>query len=244
MIVYGHNNFIIKSYTPKEIGITGDMEASGIKLQVRQRYGHLFWIPFFPIGKLWVIKKDGDESLYVMPEEIKRTIISRYGNPGTPWYSFTLILIGVAIGLIAMLSESIDKQRYEDNFYNTVDETKMFIKYPTTGDCYVLRKYEKQEKYSNSIDIILKVKQYNENKTQFISLYEDLYHDIESKDRYDYHNSFDLAEAYNYNPVYIEKKALASALKENYNDSKTPVKITPLQGYYILEKVDRRPLEE
>ena len=244
MIVYGHNNFLLKSYTPQELGISKDGETSGILLQVRQRYAHLFWIPFFPIGKLWVIKKAGDESLYQMPLDIKNAIIARHGTPGTPWYSFALILIGLAIGLFIKLGDVMDNQRYESNFYNRVEESKMLIKYPTTGDCYVFRKYESQDKWSDSDDIILKVKAYDETKTQFISLYEDLYNDAESNDQYDYHNSFDLAEAYNYNPTYIDKKALENTLENEYNGSKTPVKLSPLEGYYILEKVDRRPLEE
>jgi hypothetical protein len=244
MIVFGHNNFLIKSYTLEELGIYSEQDSSSIMFQVRQRYAHLFWIPFFPIGKLWVTKKKGIDTLYEMPAEIKSAILSRYGTPRTPWYSFALIFLGIAVYLFVLMGEAVDRQRWKNDFYNTVEETKMFIKYPTTGDCYVFTKYEGADRYSNSVDIILKVKQYDENKTMFVSLYPDLYKDAESNDEYSYHESFDLAEAYNYNPTYIDKKELVKALSDEYSSNKTPVKIEPLEGYYILNKVDRRPLEE
>jgi len=243
-IVFGHNNFLIKSYSPEELGIFNEQGGQGLKFQVRQRYAHLFWIPFFPIGKAWVIKKEGDESLYVMPEEIKSAIVSRHGTPRTPWYSFALILIGVAIWLFTLLGDAVDHQNYKDSFYNTAAETKMFIKYPTTGDCYVFTKYDEPDRYSTSAEIILKVLSYDENKTRFISLYQDLYQDAESNDRYDYFKSFDLAEAYGYNPTMIDKSAILNTLDDSYGESKNPVKLEPLSGYYILQKVDRRKLEE
>lgn len=242
MIVFGHNNFLIKSYTAKEVGIPEE-QATGMLFQVRQRYAHIFWIPIFPIGKAYVLKREGEKQLYEMPTEIKQVIQARYGNPKTPWYSFALLLLGLAIGFFALIGNALDEQRYEDRFYNRYEEAKMLIQYPTTGDCYVFRKYDDPDGYSSE-DIILKVKKYDEKRTQFISLYKNLYQDAESGDRYGYHESFDVAEAYNYNPTYIDKNALKNALNGEYLGSKEPVKIEPLEGYYVLEKVDRRELEE
>jgi hypothetical protein len=244
MIVYGYNNFLIKSYTPEELGIFREQGSPEIKLEVRQKYAHLFWIPFFPIGKIWVVKKGGLDTLYEMPVEIKNSILARYGTPGTPWYSFALFIIGLTIGLFYLIGDKLEQQGFKNDYYNAIGESKMFIKYPTTGDCYIFRKYDEPDTYSNSTDIILKVKSYNDNKTQFISLYPDLYKDVEGEDSYNYHKSFDLAEAYNYNPTFIDKKALENSLEDLYGKSKTPSKLEPLEGYYILQKIDRRKLEE
>jgi len=242
-IVFGYNNFLIKSYSAEELGINNEQGASQIKFEVRQRYAHFFWIPFFPIGKMWVLKKPGNDDLYKMPEELQAAIISQHGKPRTPWYSFALILLGMAIGLFVLMGDAIDSHNYKTSFYNKVGENKMLIKYPTTGDCYVLLKYEEPNRFSHSDNIILKVKGYDENKTRFISLYPELYKDAESKDLYEYHKSFDLAEAYNYNPIYIDKSQLVNALNDEYTAWKTPVKIEPLEGYYSLEKIDRRELD-
>ena len=66
-IVFGHNNFLIKSYTPAELGIPPSDKLNGIVFEVRQHYFHLFWIPFFGIGKIYVIRRTGDSGMYQMP---------------------------------------------------------------------------------------------------------------------------------------------------------------------------------
>jgi hypothetical protein len=68
-IVWGHNNFRLKAADPAEIGIF-DKELSNYKFELRQKYGHLFWIPFIPLGKFWVIKKP-DGKLYHCPPDIE-----------------------------------------------------------------------------------------------------------------------------------------------------------------------------
>jgi hypothetical protein len=242
MIVYGYNNFIIKSYSPSEIGLPLEQGNEDIRFEVRQKYAHLFWIPFFPLSKMWVIKKPGDKNLYVMPDEIKRTVIAHMGKPGTPWYSFSLILLGVLVFMIFRISSIAEKKQWENDFYNNLEKTKMLIEYPTTGDCYVFYHYSDPGKYSSD-KMILKVNKYSDDSIQFISLYDDLYKEAESNDSYNYHESFDIAGQNQFNPTLVDKETLKQALKQEYKGSRQPVKIEPLDGFYVLDKVDRRKLE-
>lgn len=244
MIVYGHNHFLIKSYTLEDLGIFNQEGSSRIKLETRQRYFHLFWIPFIPIGKLWAIRKDGTDNLYEMPVELQNAILAKYGYPKTPWYSAALIFIAVAIGLLFWLGDMAKSISSKNDFNNSVEETRMFIKYPTTGDCYIFKRYPEPDKWGNSTTFILKVKSYDDTRTQFISMYPSLYKDADYKDESNYFERFDLAEAYNYNPTYIDKKALEKSINDDYHRSKTPVWLDPMEGYYVLEKIDRRKLEE
>ncbi len=132
MIVFGHNNFRIKSITPAQLGLT-DESWSGITFEIRQRYFHLFWIPFFSIGKLYGIKKPGDDSLYEMPAEIKQVIESNF-KVGTPWYTFFLLWAALAGGAVAgiggVISDYQNKERWaEQQEQRKVEnkETKQFI---------------------------------------------------------------------------------------------------------------------
>lgn len=91
MIVFGHNNFLVKKYTSVDLNLPPDESFQGVSFEVRQRYAHLFWIPFFPIRKLWAIKKPGDNNLYEMPVQFKQLILAqKKSDIKTPWYSWSL----------------------------------------------------------------------------------------------------------------------------------------------------------
>ncbi len=103
MIVFGQNNFSIKKVTPKELGITSE-DSEGFFFEIRQKYFHLFWIPTFGIGKLWVMRNQEDPDLmYEMSDEVKRLIHTKFVDIKSPWYTYIgLIIIGIgaiAVGL-------------------------------------------------------------------------------------------------------------------------------------------------
>ncbi len=242
MIVFGHNNFHIKSFTASELNIPQEEGGNEISFEVRQRYAHIFWIPFFPIGKIWGMRRAGDSNLYQMPEEIKTLIKTQMGGVGTPWYSYSIFILLMAAGAIYFLNDLQKEQRWEDRFYDRQAENNLLIEYPTTGDCYILDRYEESGKRYGSDRIILKVKEYNEDKIQFVSMYEDLYTDIEYPDRNNYHKLFEVAELKNFNPTYIDKEDLKMALKQEYDEYSDAVELLPLKGYFRLEKIDRKEL--
>jgi len=100
-LIFGWNHFRIKSFDPVELGLSQQADPS-VTIEVRQRYFHLFWIPFFSLGKQWAIRKNNQ--LYEMPVTFKSTIRHRHDlKVKTPWYTYagillvTLISIGFAV---------------------------------------------------------------------------------------------------------------------------------------------------
>ncbi|MES1181432.1 MAG: hypothetical protein ABUL44_01425, partial [Flavobacterium sp.] len=82
-IVWGHNNFRLKAVAPAELGLI-NKDLAGVTFELRQKYGHLFWIPFIPLGKFWVVKK-ADNKLYHCPPEIEMQLQQRYPMRTSLW---------------------------------------------------------------------------------------------------------------------------------------------------------------
>ncbi len=94
-IVFGWNNFKIKDFDPYELSLTNNVKTD-FKIEVRQSYFHLVWIPFFGLGKKWVIRKDG--KLYELPAVYINIIKQNNIKVKSPWYTFSgLILILVCM---------------------------------------------------------------------------------------------------------------------------------------------------
>ena len=94
-IVFGWNNFTIKSYKPKELGLTQE-DTNDFRIEARQSYFHLFWIPFFGLGKKWVIRKGSNT--YELPAQYQHKVDEQNIRLRTPWYTFAgplLILAGL-----------------------------------------------------------------------------------------------------------------------------------------------------
>lgn len=84
--------------------------------EIRQEVFHIFFIPFFPTGKEYGVRKAKD--FHKLSVEAKKVFKSKY-KPRTPWYSFSGLIIGVLVfGCIAgsdyLSHMSIMKQREQD----------------------------------------------------------------------------------------------------------------------------------
>lgn len=116
-IVFGYGHFNLRTINPVEIGII-DNAAAGIKFQLKQKYGHIFWIPFIPLGQKWTINK-GDGKMYVCPPDLAYQLENRFPGKTSPYAFSGLILIVLGI-VIFSISEKIDsyqsKKRYETSF--------------------------------------------------------------------------------------------------------------------------------
>ncbi|MCP4522514.1 MAG: hypothetical protein GY827_12605 [Cytophagales bacterium] len=101
MIVFGTGSMSIKKITPSDLGIETEENASYV-FEIRQRYFHLFWIPFFGIGKIWAVRlfRDSDD-MYEMTPEIRALIEAKYGAIGSPWYTF-FGLIALAVAAVVL----------------------------------------------------------------------------------------------------------------------------------------------
>jgi hypothetical protein len=72
----------IREYTARELGFTDAGENALV--ECRQRYFHIWFLPFFPLGKFWVLKK-GNE-WYPLSKEQEKEMERRAEIPATPLY--------------------------------------------------------------------------------------------------------------------------------------------------------------
>lgn len=111
MIVYGRNHFLVKKINPREIGLFNE-EYKGLFFELRQKYGHLYWIPFFPIGQQWFLRKNGE--LYELQPSVEQLIKSKF--PSTlNWKAFAFPIIGLAGLTIFIVNIKIANYKSEEN---------------------------------------------------------------------------------------------------------------------------------
>lgn len=213
MIVFGHNNFLIKSYKPSELGIPEE-EDSGIQLQVRQRYAHLFWIPFFPIGKAYVIKQKGSSDLYNVQDNVKKLMLAaNNGSYPTKWYSFAFPILALVVGIFIVIGDKVSDSNRESRFYKEVHDKKGMIDYPTTGDYYLMESKVYSDSRSN--DVVFKVDRYTGNSVTLISGYEDIDESLPHRSRA-FLKHFDKVEGFKYNEMTISKTDLKNLVDSAY----------------------------
>jgi hypothetical protein len=98
MIIFGWNHFLIRQWLPHELGLTHPDEQADYHVEVRQKYFHVFWIPFFPIGKMWGIRNYADDQLYDIRHDAMAHIEEQNVEPRAPWYSYSgLIILGLLL---------------------------------------------------------------------------------------------------------------------------------------------------
>lgn len=110
--------------------------ANSIELYVFQKYAHVFWIPFFPIGKTAVSQCNHCKQI-LKKDEMPSSMISAYdrikAKTRIPVWTFAgLALVGALI-LVGFVS---NKQKDEKN--------AKLIQAPATGDVFEVRTKEGQ----------------------------------------------------------------------------------------------------
>lgn len=108
-IIFGHNSYVVKRIDSKSLGIKDETES--FEIQLRQKYAHLYFIPVFPIGQVWVAKRNGN--LYDVPENLKY-ILKRDHSSSVHWGAFALPLIIILGLIIYSINEKMDQVRYEN----------------------------------------------------------------------------------------------------------------------------------
>jgi hypothetical protein len=143
-IVFGVKHFKLKSYSLKELGLSEE-EDNIIKIELRQKYFHLYWIPFFPTGKTWVVRKDNQ--LYDLPLKYKLALAKKEIKHRTPFYTFALPLLLILGFTIYLIGEKIDryasKKRAQERFKLELVDLNKKITNPTTNDFYELKGIKK-----------------------------------------------------------------------------------------------------
>jgi hypothetical protein len=111
-IVFGWNSFLLGRFSPIDLGIY-QIEAAGYNFELRQRYFHIFFIPFFSLGKMWVIRKEG--RLLAVPPELKLQIEASAIRRKTPWYTFVGLLLTAVISLGFFISNLNESRKYHES---------------------------------------------------------------------------------------------------------------------------------
>ena len=123
MIVFGHNSFLLNSCKPSQLGMSPDMDKQ-YTIERRQRYFHLFWIPFFGIGKIWALRKAGDSNLYQPTAELENALNALPIQEKTPWYTFALFFLVLGGGILFFIYEKVDHYQQERNYERRMTEKR------------------------------------------------------------------------------------------------------------------------
>lgn len=118
-IVFGHNNFVIKRVDPKELGLEDNPQLKNAEIQLIQRYAHLYFIPVFPIGRDWIIRRDGIS--YEATRQMQIILHNKY-----PFRvhigAFALPLLAILGVFIFMIYEKVSRYQGEIRYANELEK--------------------------------------------------------------------------------------------------------------------------
>jgi len=141
--MFGYYTIFIRKFlasqVPPQLGLQpGSTLEEGVKVF------HIFWIPIFPFGKAWVMKKDGES--YKIPYEIETALTKMYGKTKTPWYAFIGIILAIVGGIGYKINDKMESSRRQTAY--AAQEAKQQSEFlgnlaaPTTDDYYALKASE------------------------------------------------------------------------------------------------------
>ncbi len=93
MIVFGWNSILLLKILAHEAGFAQPNENVDYHIEIRQKYFHLMWIPFFPIGKMYALRQHADNELYNLTPEALTALQQRFVAPKAPWYTYSLFIL-------------------------------------------------------------------------------------------------------------------------------------------------------
>lgn len=107
-LVFGWNNFHLKSYKPSALGLPAELDEQ-LTIERRQKYFHLMFIPTFSLGQTWSIRKRGDSNLYETPPQIGAFLEGLNIAHKTPWYTFALPILAACGGVLFLFFQMISE---------------------------------------------------------------------------------------------------------------------------------------
>lgn len=150
MILFGHYTIPIKTYKPEELPIGGQFQQGDL-IQLRVQVGHLFWIPFFPMWKGWVLVRKG-EKFKLNPETNQQ--LDAIGGKSHPLYAFTGLFLLPLLFVGFQVWQYQKEQRIEGyrvaRSLEVIAETTGEIQTPTLQDYYMIYPGRCEENYLRS----------------------------------------------------------------------------------------------
>jgi hypothetical protein len=135
MILFGWYSFLLKAYMLEELGIKVDDPTQHMQVEVRQRCFHLFWVPFFSLGKIYAFRKDG--KLYNLTPELEATL-RKHTVHKTPWYTYIGFIL-VFFGFIFYnANEKYEAYRSRKSLEELRAAKREILTNPIIGDEYTM----------------------------------------------------------------------------------------------------------
>lgn len=123
MILFGHNSFVVKRINPGEVGLH-EAEWHGTEIQLRQRYAHLYYIPVFPIGQVWVLHKN--KKNYELSNALEEYLKNTYPHK-VHWKAFSLFIAAAAIGLLLTITNWVGSIKHEKHVQEYIEEQNVSL---------------------------------------------------------------------------------------------------------------------
>jgi hypothetical protein len=233
-IVFGHRNFKIREIHPQELGLIDNTDFS---IEIRQKYFHLYWIPFFGLGKIWAIRRNGE--LYELPVEYIHEIKRRNIKVRSPWYTYTLPIM-ICLGFIIYTGNERIKQnnwhKQDMNFFTEKVQTLHHeIDSPKVNEFFFLNNTANSNSESA---MYLKVEKNYTDKILF-TLIPGFFLDSSQMELEDCYNQ----NKANLDTISIPKATLKKAVNNDYELSATGtfkgVTLLNSNNSYALEKIEK-----
>lgn len=247
-VVFGYNHFRLKKVTPDQIGLEGE-EYKNIHFEKLQKYFHLFWIPFIPLGKMWVMKKeDGNKYKCTVAAEqyLEQLDLGPMRTAIFAWSGFLLIITGF-IGYL--IYDKIDKIIYNKNLKEKTDQHITYLNNSIDsikiGDYFLFSEKTPDYLFYNSLKNPAKVLKTEGNKVLL-----GCWSKKDDSDIYKVNDEYSLADLFYTYPIqdsfWIDKTLLKKAINTNpdeYGIEKSFVGISlekfAINNMYMLKEVIR-----
>ena len=196
MIVYGWNSYLLKTVSLVELGIISN-EQVDTKIEYRQKYFHLFFIPFFPIGRIWAVRQAG--KLYDVNPDIKDRLQQIDTSTKHKIWAWSGLLLILGALLIYNISNSIDQKAYKARMEQGKAVLSSYFKDKTK----TAPLYQKVQTMNSMVDTSLNSIIYDEKKIDtsmdaLIALYlEAASTQTDSLTGYDKHNTLVISNFHN-----------------------------------------------
>jgi hypothetical protein len=128
LIFFGIKNFGIKNFEPTELGLP-QVTSDPYRVEYRQKYFHLYWIPIFGLGKDWFIRKS-DDKLYEPLGELKAYLQGIPVKGMGEWHHnvrafFGLIAIGCLVVFMNLSQAVSPRNSYREVSQQAYKETTL-----------------------------------------------------------------------------------------------------------------------
>jgi hypothetical protein len=124
-ILFGWNTYLLKSVSTSELGLFSKDLPTDLRIEYRQRYFHLFFIPLFPIGRFWAVRKGAE--LYHTSAELQQTLQNIKPNWKHGLWAWTGPLLGIIIWIFVSVSSSLEERAYQKRVENNKNMLSAFF---------------------------------------------------------------------------------------------------------------------